>query len=73
MIVASEVSIVVTFVDYSPKRIIQNLVTQRNIHKSSYTIPNHWSLSIPPENIRKIIGFLMFSGGKEKMHWPETS
>ena len=26
-------------------------------------------LSIPPENIRKPKGFLMFSGGLDKQHW----
>ena len=27
-----------------------------------------FSLSLPPEN-RKSYGFLMFSGGREKVHW----
>ena len=27
------------------------------------------SLSLPPENIRKLSGFLMFSGDREKVHW----
>ena len=27
-----------------------------------------WYFSIPPENIRKPKGFLMFSGGIEKQH-----
>ena len=25
----------------------------------------------PPENIRKPYGFLMFSGGREKVHWKQ--
>ena len=25
----------------------------------------------PPENIRKLYGFLMFSGGRERMHWEQ--
>ena len=27
--------------------------------------------SPPPENIRKPYGFLMFSGGRERMHWEQ--
>ena len=29
------------------------------------------TLSLPPENIRKSYDFLMFSGGKERVHWEE--
>ena len=29
------------------------------------------TLSLPPENIRKPEGFLMFSGGSEKVHWEQ--
>ena len=27
------------------------------------------TLSLPPENIRKPYGFLVFSGGRERVHW----
>ena len=27
------------------------------------------TLFLPPENIRKPRGFLMFSGGRERVHW----
>ena len=27
------------------------------------------TLSLPPENIRKPQGFLMFSGDRERVHW----
>ena len=33
------------------------------------TISCYWSLSIPPENIRKPDVFLMFSGVVERDHW----
>ena len=29
------------------------------------------TLSVPPENIRKPYGFLMFSGGRERVHWEQ--
>ena len=29
------------------------------------------TLSLPPENIRKSCGFLLFSGDREKVHWEE--
>ena len=29
------------------------------------------TLFLPPENIRKPYGFLMFSGGREKVHWEQ--
>ena len=32
-------------------------------------IHSQCTLSLPPENIRKPCGFLMFSGGREKVHW----
>ena len=32
-------------------------------------VPN--TLSLPPENIRNPSGFLMFSGGRERMHWEQ--
>ena len=32
-------------------------------------IRSQCTLSLPPENIRKPYGFLMFLGGKERMHW----
>ena len=28
-----------------------------------------YTRSLPPGNIRKPLGFLMFSGGREKGHW----
>ena len=31
------------------------------------------ALSVPPESIRKPYGFLMFSGGREKVHWEQMS
>ena len=31
------------------------------------------TLSLPPENIRKPYGFLMFSGGTEKVHWEQMA
>ena len=32
-------------------------------------IRSHCTLSLPPENIRKPYGFVVFSGGREIMHW----
>ena len=29
------------------------------------------TLSLPTENIRKPDGFLMFSGGRERVHWEQ--
>ena len=29
------------------------------------------TLFLPPENIRKPYGFLMFSGGRESVHWEQ--
>ena len=29
------------------------------------------TLSLPPENIRKPLGFLMFSRGRERVHWEQ--
>ena len=37
----------------------------------SYPNSGHWFLFIHPENIRKTMDFLMFSGGIEKWKWPK--
>ena len=34
-------------------------------------ISSQCTLSLSPENIRKPYGFLMFSEGKEKVHWEQ--
>ena len=36
---------------------------------SSKSIRSQHTLSLPPENIRKAQGFLMFLGGRERVHW----
>ena len=36
----------------------------------SFYTPDHWYISIPPENIRKPV-FLMFLGGIERDQWHE--
>ena len=33
------------------------------------TIRSQCTLSLPPENFRKSYGFMVFSGGKERVHW----
>ena len=30
-----------------------------------------FTLSLPPENMRKSYGFLMFSEGRERVHWEQ--
>ena len=34
-------------------------------------ICSQWTLSLPPENIKKPLGFLMFSRGRERVHWEQ--
>ena len=45
-------------------------------HSSQYSVKvNPFVLNAPflypPENIRKPYGFLMFSGGRERLHWEQ--
>ena len=44
---------------------------QLNVNRKSLHEPirSQCTLSLPPENIRKPWGFLMLSGGRERMHW----
>ena len=36
----------------------------------TYLFPRH--PYFPPENIRKPLGFLMFSGGRERLYWEQN-
>ena len=36
-----------------------------------YPIFSQCTLYLPPENIKKPYGFLMFSGGREGVHWKQ--
>ena len=36
-----------------------------------YPICSKFTLSLPPENIRKPYGFLMFAGATERVHWEQ--
>ena len=37
--------------------------------KITYPMRSQSTLSLPHENIRKHFGFLMFPGGRERVHW----
>ena len=41
---------------------------QKNVHRSGLTHYSRCCFFIPPENIRKVLDFLTFSGGIEKQH-----
>ena len=45
----------------------QSCFSGRNDFQGS--ICSQCTVSLPPENIRKPYGFLMFSGGRERVHW----
>ena len=47
------------------------LPENNGIVKDSYLTRSQCTLSLPPENIRKPYGFLMFSESREKVHWEE--
>ena len=48
---------------------ISSIVAKWLVLQLTHLFPMHPSL--PPENIRKPFGFLMFSGGREGVHWEQ--
>ena len=62
-------------VRYRPLIYLLILSEIKRIHESLFpfgswlTHRSHCTLSLPPENIRKPSGFLLFSGGRERVHW----
>ena len=42
-----------------------------NKHFTCQHIRSQCTLSLHPENIRKPLGFLKFSGGRERVHWEQ--
>ena len=45
---------------------VNGMIFSRCVLTHSFPI---YTFSLPPENIRKPYGFLMFSKGKERVHW----
>ena len=45
-----------------------NKIFNESLLTMSYPIHSQCTLSLPPENIRKLYGFFMFSGSRERVH-----
>ena len=45
---------------------VNGMIFSRCVLTHSFPI---YTFSLPPENIRKPYGFLMFSKGRERVHW----
>ena len=46
-------------------------LSNQNVSRHLWPICSQCTLSVPPENIRKPYGFLMFSGSREGLHWKQ--
>ena len=52
-------------------KITNSISYSKTLENLTHSFPTH-PFSTPPENIRKPYCFLMFSGGRERVHWEQT-